>query len=336
MMSLESLRMHWRNLEVFGPSVEKATPLGIRTRAWSGYAVLTVLISCAILGGVPLVAGKQPRAFTKPNLQVATPYGTFTVSLSIAPKSFGLLILSGTVANQTDRAWGHLEFKTTLLDKDGGVLPTGPIITATNRCDLAKGGVCPLLESPITFEGFPHRPLEKIADARVEFDARLSSYTFRYVFRLIKPTASDDLLFEDAAISIRFVIGEEARGVEFALQNKTDAPILVNWDKAAYVDPSGESHRVIHTGIGYADRSKAQSATSIAPTARINDGVFPADYINWSDATNEWTQTILLPQTAAHEPTGMKGQRLGVLLPVTVNGVERNYFFQIQIADVVI
>lgn len=336
-MSLESLRIHRRNLRVSGCGSQEARNSASRTRTWSGYAVLTVLVSCAVLGGAALVAGKQPKAFTKSNLQVATPYGKLVVNLSIAPKdSPDLLFLSGTVANQTDRAWGHVEFNTTLLDKDGRALPTGLIITATTACDLARGGVCPLLESPLTFEGFPRRPLEKIADARVEFDAKLSSYKFRYVFRLIKPTASDNLLFEDSIISIRFVVGEEARGVQFALQNKTDSPILVNWDKAAYMDPSGESHRVIHTGIVFADRSKAQSLTSIAPTGRINDGVFPADYIDWSNATNDWTQTILFPQTAAAEPGRMKGQRFGVLLPVTVNGVEKNYFFQIQIADVVI
>ena len=336
-MSLESLSMHRRSLRVSGSSVQKARNFAPRAGTWNGYAVLTVVVSCGLLGGAPLVAGKQPKPFTKSNLQVATPYGNLTVNLSIAPRdSPDLLFLSGTVANQTDRAWSQVEFNTALLDKDGRVLPTGPIITATAGCDLARGGACPLLDSPITLEGFPRRPLEKIVDARVEFDARLSSYAFRYVFRLIKPTASDDLVFEDAAISVRFAIGDEAKGVEFALQNKTDAPILVDWDKAAYVDPSGESHRVIHTGIGYADRAKAQSATSIAPTARINDGVFPADYIEWSGATNEWTQTILFPQTASHEPTGMKGKRFGVLLPVTVDGAEKNYFFQIQIADVVI
>ena len=62
-----------------------------------------------------------------------------------------------------------------------------------------------------------------------------------------------------------------------SLNNKTDNPIKIDWNQVSYVDISGMSHRIIHSGVKYIGRENPQSPTIIPPTAKIADIVFPTD-----------------------------------------------------------
>ena len=44
----------------------------------------------------------------------------------------------------------------------------------------------------------------------------------------------------------------------FELLNKTEHSLKLPWDEAAYVDISGQSHRVMHSGVKFSNRNASQ------------------------------------------------------------------------------
>jgi hypothetical protein len=44
----------------------------------------------------------------------------------------------------------------------------------------------------------------------------------------------------------------------FNLLNKSGSPVRILWDDAAYVDITGQSRRVIHSGVKLVDRNSPQ------------------------------------------------------------------------------
>lgn len=83
--------------------------------------------------------------------------------------------------------------------------------------------------------------------------------------------------FKDGLIKIIWL--PTASQFNFVLTNKTSHSIKINWDEAVYVDESGMSKRVIHSGVKYVDRSNPQPLTVVARGATISDMVFPSDNI---------------------------------------------------------
>ena len=68
-------------------------------------------------------------------------------------------------------------------------------------------------------------------------------------------------IFENEMVRILWL--PTSHNINFSITNKTDYSIKVLWDEAAYVDESGKSHRVMHSGIKYIDRSNPQPPTII-------------------------------------------------------------------------
>ena len=91
-----------------------------------------------------------------------------------------------------------------------------------------------------------------------------------------------------------FVAVHNSRDVELQLRNKTDQPLIIDWDSFAYRSPSGESMRVIHAGVRLIDRNQPQSRNTIAPNAQLSDMLVPSDAISYSSgkyggwSTNPW------------------------------------------------
>jgi hypothetical protein len=119
----------------------------------------------------------------------------------------------------------------------------------------------------------------------------------------------------------------------FVLKNKTDEPIEIDWNKVAFVDVTGESHKVIHSGVKFNERSQPLVATTIPPSARIEDIVFPSDYVYFREGQyGGWSEYPLFPDGEKAAP--YKGQIFTIFMPMKVNGVVKNYSFKFKITDV--
>jgi hypothetical protein len=78
----------------------------------------------------------------------------------------------------------------------------------------------------------------------------------------------------------------------FDLLNKSDSPVKILWDNAAYVDISGQSRRVIHRGVKLVDRNSPQAPSVISSKDRLNDIVYPSDHVSYY---GNWSQRPMFP-----------------------------------------
>jgi hypothetical protein len=280
-----------------------------------------------------LVASAKDAPIVLPAQTIPSGFGNFQLSDISVFKDGGKWHLSGTVTNQTDRAWRHLSFRLNLLDKNGrDISLTASLVDQLSVKDVAKGATAALADrvggTPVEFNLWDGKP----AAVKISFLPGESYYDSRYVFRLMKPVQSVGLTFEDDVLSAAFDINHLQLG--FTLRNKSDEPIEIYWDKASYVDTNGNSHRVIHKGVKLADRDAPQATTMIPPSAKWDDFVVPSDSVEWLSIIHDWTNHPMLPPT--QRAITVKGKTFSLFLPVSIGGKQKNLMFTFEIADVVI
>jgi len=158
---------------------------------------------------------------------------------------------------------------------------------------------------------------------------------FTYSFAPVEPL-SPTMDFADGNISVKFDVLKTSVG--FVLENLTDKPIKIIWDDASIVQ-YGEARKVMHTGVKYIDRSQHQPPTNIPSNARIEDALTPIDEV-WYSSYYGWQTHPLFIDDDLGKPQfrtaalACKGQKLGVLLPVEIDGKVINYQFEFLITDV--
>ncbi len=84
------------------------------------------------------------------------------------------------------------------------------------------------------------------------------------------------IYFEDELVKIKWL--PTPYDIVFVLNNKADAPVRVVWDEARFIDEKGISHKLIHSGIGYEDRSNSHPPTVVTARGTLKDFLHPADY----------------------------------------------------------
>ena len=115
----------------------------------------------------------------------------------------------------------------------------------------------------------------------------------------------------------------------FTLENKSDNSIKIIWDEAVYIDEDSTSHRVIHSGVQYVDKEKAQPLTVIVKKTKINDLVAPVDYIYYVNpskySSGGWRD---LPLFSAEKSDG---KTVKILLPIQMQETINEYIFSFKI-----
>jgi hypothetical protein len=283
----------------------------------------TLALVLGIWSAGPLFARDRK---TQPSIQVQTQYGRFVFSeLKVGRDSINEWVLSGWVANETDRSWPFAKFDVQLLGRGGrpvgeGVFAISDFLkhetrTITDDSGLGQGATL----------GFAQGKT-KVTNFEVSFLQDDSAFDFQYVISMTKPVQSDALSYSDSEVAVRFTPGDLQRDgpqLRFSLLNKTESPIAVPWDKVSYVDQSGGSHRVIHEGVRLVDRDRPQAATTVPPTARLDDFIYPSDYAG-SDRS-------LLP---LHQPNAVVGSSFSVFMPLVVRGREKDILFTFKVERV--
>lgn len=108
-------------------------------------------------------------------------------------------------------------------------------------------------------------------------------------------------------------MGEASDPMAFTLVNKLPQPITVEWDRCAFVDDKGVSHRVIHSGVRLMSRDQPQVPSVVGANGRIEDLILPVDYVTMRDG--RWVNLVYLPATP-----GAKGNRYTFILALTIDG----------------
>lgn len=130
-------------------------------------------------------------------------------------------------------------------------------------------------------------------DAPVSVDLKPVTYWFEYMGDVKMAEASD--------------------AMEFTLVNKLQQPITVEWDRCAFVDADGVSHRVIHAGVRLMNRDQPQAPSVVGALGRIEDLIIPTDYVAFVDG--RWINRVYLPIDPA-----AKGKKYSFIVAILVDG----------------
>jgi hypothetical protein len=93
-----------------------------------------------------------------------------------------------------------------------------------------------------------------------------------------------------------------AQPIPVVLSSLTDDPVLVDWDRSALVSPSGETLRIIHSGVSLADARAGnyrtyQKQSLIAPHAKLTEIMVP---VPWLETIGYKSYILFEPVPAAH------------------------------------
>lgn len=146
----------------------------------------------------------------------------------------------------------------------------------------------------------------------------------------------DSAVYEDPNVKVSFGFKntENLRKliqIPFEIHNKTSQPMQISWDSCVFVNPSGNSCRVIHSGVKLINKEAPQSPTMIASNSRISDILIPMDSIKWGsggeDSIGEWKYSLLLKKWA-----GKASFKFSVLLLLKIGDENKPYEFEFKAA----
>lgn len=145
-------------------------------------------------------------------------------------------------------------------------------------------------------------------------------------------------VYQDSLIGIAWIPTGE--GFNFTLENKTDYSMKIIWDEAAFVDANGQSQRVMHEGVKYADRNSSQPPTIVVRGGNISDIVIPTNSISYTSGEyGGWSNSgVIKPYKAASRNDLMPakeniGKNMQVLLPLEIQGTVNEYLFTFEVLD---
>lgn len=229
----------------------------------------------------------------------------------------------GTLVNNSNKTWASIELELILSDKDGNLLKKQDGTPFILKTGLIRPGENRFYESIN----------ENLSEAK-KFELKFykGDYVTDYKFSILRPVPGPDLKFEDSNISSAFqVIGGE---IAFSIQNKTEEPIEIDWNKFSFVDVSSKSNKVIHAGVKFSEMEKAQTEIVIPPLARFEDVILPTDNVYYSDSLKSWQKVSIFP-SGYDSAKLFKGKTFSLFMPLKINEKVKNYFFTFKIDDVI-
>ncbi|MDO8137817.1 MAG: hypothetical protein Q6354_09265 [Candidatus Brocadiales bacterium] len=150
---------------------------------------------------------------------------------------------------------------------------------------------------------------------------------YKYHFSLIRPSTGT-LNFEDDTLFITFAPDSEK--INLLIRNKSDSPIKIMWDEAAYVDKAGISHRVIGKGTRYEDKERPQTPTMVAPNSSVAEWVMPSD--NIYHTFFRWKVSPMFPELITVSDISLWDRTtFRFILPVEVHGQHKHHEFEFQV-----
>ena len=165
-------------------------------------------------------------------------------------------------------------------------------------------------------------------------------------------------VYEDSLL--RSGIALATPGIALRLTNKTSHSIKIVWDESSFIDAKGAVSKVMHLGVKYADRNASQPPSVVPARQTISEEISPNDRVHYREGfygaynsrpggwehrpilpVGPWTVTLTAddslplqsPQTEAirTQVNGYVGKRLGLVLPLEIQGVTNEYTFWFEV-----
>lgn len=125
------------------------------------------------------------------------------------------------------------------------------------------------------------------------------------------------------------------------IENKSNYSIKIPWDDVAYISSSGQTGRVMHSGVKYIDRNNSQPASVIPKSASLSDIVIPNDNIYYvSGQYGGWRESKLfnfpIDKNNIEESKQLFiGKTVRILFPIIIQDVKNEYVFEFRVEDII-
>jgi len=160
-----------------------------------------------------------------------------------------------------------------------------------------------------------------------QFGSETAAY--RYRFRQIAPGGNFN--FRDRELSFYFRPSTDA--LHFQVENLTDRPIWIDWDRSVFTVPREGTDRVAHASTTWQERNGALAPTQIPGMGRYSDYMFPMSYLVDPAGKDAQLHRRLLPEdeTAIY----FTDAEFGVDLVFNIDDRPRTYTFRFKVASVI-
>ena len=142
----------------------------------------------------------------------------------------------------------------------------------------------------------------------------------------VAAAAGSEWRYDDGLIA--FQTHFEAASLRFRLLNKAATPMTLVWDEAEFIGELGESHPVINSHQGFRTREHNPPPDVVAPGAWHRERATPV--VRVAGPRGEVWQAVQL-LSMEYDPAG---RRIGLVLPLEVDGEEYLYTFWYRIRAV--
>jgi len=155
----------------------------------------------------------------------------------------------------------------------------------------------------------------------------------KYTFDTASMTYSDDKITIKFNTSKTWYMGVDGMsqydnydGVSFSLQNNTNKPLIIDWNKVSFTDFSGRSgNAVMHQGIKYNECNNFKAPTSIPPKGFVTDIIIPCYGLKFISGAGARWEAHMLPN-----PTKFPNVTFGLFMPLEIGNETHNYQFSFK------
>jgi hypothetical protein len=121
-------------------------------------------------------------------------------------------------------------------------------------------------------------------------------------------------------------------GWNLVLYNKSEKPLMIDWDEVNYMDVDNIGHRVLVSTTKFSERNNPQTPTVLPRRGSITESLVSADHV-YQSSTGIWAKRPLWPIDYS-EAQRYKGKKVRMIIPFTVDGLTAQYEFVFTIKDV--
>jgi len=141
-------------------------------------------------------------------------------------------------------------------------------------------------------------------------------------------TNSGIAVFNDGVVEIICSISSwDILGLErlpkITITNLSEETLIIDWNTASFVDPSGNTHRAVYEGIKYIKATEELPPVTLAPRSRFETLVFAGDLIRWNSILNTWDVNSPLK--------GYKNPSFTLVIPIKKGGETIYYTLDYQV-----
>jgi hypothetical protein len=151
-------------------------------------------------------------------------------------------------------------------------------------------------------------------------------------YHALAPIQSDEIRFQDQAISISFAVNEQS--FRMNLTNLSPHPLKIRWYQAEYTDIHARRRRLMHSGIRYQDRNNPIPEQVVSSGCTIQENITPVEHVFVSPRTGGYEINPLFDRS--DNVTALKGKSFNLFIPIEINRTITPYNFKIMISDVMV